>query len=148
MRYAQPRFSGQISGRSGFARSFLLLLCVLSLLLGSILPAQASDHGGGGGPSPMKFTTNLGSASGGRYLQIELVLEAASPEVGAEVEAFKPRIQHEIILLLADETDTVLRTLEGKQALAEKILNAVNHVIHSDDKNGVKEVYFTNFIIQ
>jgi flagellar FliL protein len=122
-----------------------VLFFALSAALLSV-PAQASDHGGGGGaPEPLVFTVNLG---GGNYLQFGLILEAATPEAAHELVVYRPKIQHEIILLLSDKTQDKLRTLPGKKELIEEIAEAVNHVIHENKKTGVKEILFTNFIIQ
>jgi len=125
-----------------------LFTAFICILFGSMapLPLLASDHGGGGGaPEPLVFTVNLGSNS---YLQLGLILEAASPEVGHELAIYKPKIQHEIILLLSGKDDAKLRTLPGKKELIEEIIATVNHVIHEDHKTGVSEVLFSNFIIQ
>lgn len=108
--------------------------------------ANAGGHGeGGGGPAPMIFTVNLGPEN---YLQFGLVLEGATPEIGQEVEVYKPKIQHEIILLLSTKDVEHLRTLEGKKELVEEIQTKVNHVIDETAKTGVKEVLFTRFLIQ
>lgn len=118
------------------------------LLLGSIAPSilLASDHGGGGGaPAPLIFTVNLGD---NRFLQLGLVLETATPEAAHELSSYQPKIQHHIILLLSGQDEAKLRTLPGKKELAREIIETVNHVIHEDEKTGVKEVLFTNFIIQ
>ena len=119
----------------------------LFLFVAVITPisATASDHGGGGAPAPLIFTVNLGT---GNYLQIGLILEAATPEATHELDLYKPKIQHAIILLLSGKDDAKLRTLPGKKALIEEIIEAANHVIHETEKTGVNEVLFTNFIIQ
>lgn len=120
------------------------LLVVLTLLLP--MSALANDHGGGGGaPEPMVFTVNLGKDN---YLQFGLVFETASPEAAHSLAAYKPKVQHEIILLLSDKEATKLRTLPGKKELIEEIVELTNHVIHEDEKTGVKEVLFTKFLIQ
>lgn len=111
---------------------------------------QASDHGGGAaGPEPMRFTVNVGSvAFGGKYLQIEMVFETAHPEAAQAIATLKPRVQHQLILLLTAEEPDHLRTREGKRELMEKIIETVNKVIDETEKTGVKEVLFTSFIIQ
>jgi len=124
------------------------IVAFLFLLSGSTAPISllASDHGGGGGtPAPLVFTVNLGPSN---YLQIGLVIEAATPEASHELGVFQPRIKHEIILLLSGRDEAVLRTLPGKKALIKEIITSVNHVIHDDEKTGVNEVLLSNFIIQ
>jgi flagellar FliL protein len=110
------------------------------------LPLQASDHGGGGGaPEPLIFLVNLGATN---FLQFGLILETATPEAAHELASYRPKIQHEIILLLSEKDQAKLRTLAGKKELIGEIAETVNHVIHEDAKTGIKEVLFTNFIIQ
>ncbi len=118
---------------------------LMALALFSSLPALASDHGGGGAPEPMVFTVNLGKEN---YLQFGLIFEAASPEAAHLLASNKPRIQHKIILMLSDKDSANLRTLQGKKALIEEIIELSNHVIDETEKTGVKEVLFTKFLIQ
>lgn len=119
------------------------LLMVLALLMP--MSVQANDHGGGGAPEPMVFTVNLGKEN---YLQFGLILEAATPEAAHSLASYKPKIQHEIILLLSGKDAGKLRTLEGKKELIEELHELANHVIHEDEKTGIKEVLFTKFLIQ
>jgi flagellar FliL protein len=124
------------------ARFFLILACGLF-----INASQANDHGGGGGGgnAPMKFTTNVGLS---KYLQFEVVLEVAKPEAEAALAGVKPKLQHQILLQLSDETIESLLTLEGKLKLQERIKEIANRLIDETPKTGVKEVLFTSFIIQ
>jgi flagellar FliL protein len=119
-------------------------LLVLAML--APLPVQANDHGGGGGaPEPMVFTVNLGKEN---YVQFGLIFEGAKPETAHLLAEYKPRIQHEIILLLSGKDAATLRTLAGKKELIEQIIKLGNHVIHEDEESGIKEVLFTKFLIQ
>ena len=128
-------------------RIFPRLTAIVSLCLVALMPmaASASDHGGGGAPEPLVFTTNAGKS---QYLQFGIILEPAVPEAQHLIAGYKPKIQHEILLMLADKDVNKLRTLQGKKDLAEEIIEIVNHVIHEDEKTGVKEVLFTKFLIQ
>ncbi len=111
------------------------------------LAVQAGDHGGGA-PEPVKLTVNLGDPNReGRYLQVEMVFEAA-PEVLQTVSAYRPKVLHELILILSSAEVAQLLTLKGKHELADHIVEGVNKVIHEKPKTGVQEVLFTNFIIQ
>jgi flagellar FliL protein len=119
------------------------VLMLLALLLP--LPSMAGDHGGGGAPEPMVFTVNLGTEN---YLQFGLILEPAVPEAAGAIAAYRPRIQHEIILLLSGKELDKLRTLEGKKELVDEIVELANHAIHEDQKTGISEALFTQFLIQ
>ncbi len=93
----------------------------------------------------MVFTVNLGKDN---YLQFGLVFEGATPEALHLLAGYKPKLQHEIILLLSGKDAAKLRTLAGKKELIEEIIELSNHVIHEDEKTGIKEVLFTKFLIQ
>lgn len=125
-------------------RSWVALLLSLPLLL---LPAvvSANDHGGGGAPEPMVFTVNLGAEN---YLQFGLVFESAQPEAMHLVGLFKPKIQHQIILLMAEKKVETLRTLEGKKEMIEEIVRLTNRIIGEDEKSGIHDVLFSRFLIQ
>lgn len=110
----------------------------------------ANEHGGGeSGPTPLKFIVNLGDpANGGKYLQVQMVFEGANPEADHELAVFQPKIQHALILLLSSESAETLLTLKGKKDLMANIIETVNHLLHTTEKTGVKDVFFTSFIIQ
>ena len=116
--------------------------------------ALASEHGGGEAGKaasfdPLLFTVNIGDATAfDRYLQVTIAFDAAGPEAIGKLAAIKPKIQHNIILMLCGESVDNLRTAKGKTDLQERIRKEVNELIEETPKNGVREVYFTNFIIQ
>ena len=122
----------------------------LSLLLLTALPAFASEHGGGAsGPEPLPFVVNVGnSVETMRVLQVTIVLDFASPEVAHRVSEIKPKVQHRIILLLSSETIENLQTVKGKQDLQAKISKELNGLIEEQAETGIKDVFFTNFILQ
>ncbi|WP_109041525.1 flagellar basal body-associated protein FliL [Azospira sp. I13] len=121
------------------------LSCLLLLLLAPSL--QANDHGGGGGAAESyRFVVNL--ARSGRILQTDMVFEGAHAETAESLKVIRPKVQHALILILSAETPESLQTLEGKEALAQRIRKALNALLKEDEKSGVKEVLFTNFIMQ
>ncbi len=127
------------------------ILCAATLLL--LAPdVYANDHGGGekaAGPAPMMFVVNVGKTGhGGTVLQTQIVLEGANPTATQTIEAYKPELQHQIIQIISAESPERLRRAEGKAALGEKILEASNKILGTSRKNGVKEVFFTHFILQ
>ena len=123
----------------------LLRRLIQAALIIAVLPAFAS----GGGPEPLQFTVNIGnSTSVMRFLQVTMVFELGSPEVGVHLAALKPKAQHQIILRLTSEEVANLQTTKGKQALQENIAADLNKLLGETSKHGVKEVLFTSFIIQ
>jgi flagellar FliL protein len=128
---------------------YLVGLCLFAFLAQAPV-VLANEHGGGAsGPTPLKFIVNLGDPSnGGRYLQVQMVFEGATPEVEHEIALFQPRIQHALILMLSAEDAATLMTLQGKKNLTANIIEKVNHELHQTVKTGVKDVFFTSFIIQ
>lgn len=118
---------------------------ILAALLCISVTVQASDGGASTGLGEMVFTVNVGN---NQYLNVGIVLEGATPEAGAALAARKPRLQHEIIMLLSGRDTVVLRTLAGKKALIEELVDAANAVIKETPKTGVHEALFTRFIIQ
>lgn len=129
---------------STIRRSCVALLVSLSLLLAPVI-ASANDHGGGGAPEPMVFTVNLGKDN---YLQFGLIFEAAHPEAMQLLTVFKPKIQHQIILMMAEKDVETLRTLAGKKEMIEEIVRLTNRIIGEDEKSGIHEVLFSRFLIQ
>ncbi|GAA5175176.1 hypothetical protein GCM10025771_06620 [Niveibacterium umoris] len=124
---------------------------VAVVLLLPVTGADANDHGGGGaaGPAPMPFVVNVGKTGrGGTVLQTQIVLEGANAEANHAIDAYKPQLQHDIIKIIAGQEPEKLRTAEGKTELAEQILASVNKTLGTTRKNGVKEVFFTQFMLQ
>lgn len=122
----------------------------LILSIGAALPLYASDHGGAaGGLGPLQFTVNVGDRGLTlRFLQVELVLEFASPEAAQHMAAMKPKIQHRIIMLLTSGEISSLQTTKGKLELQERIADDLNALTGETVKTGVREALLTSFVIQ
>ena len=130
-----------------FSALFKTLACLLLSVW--LMPAVLASDAGPSGPESYKFVVNLGDPSnGGKYLQVQMVFEGAKPEVDHDVAINKPKIQHALILLLSSANPDVLLTLKGKKDLMIEIIDTVNHLLHETQKTGVKDVFFTSFIIQ
>lgn len=119
-----------------------LLVVVLTVLS---LSAQSGGGGGATGLGEMVFTVNVGN---NQYLNVGIVLEGTTPEASAMLAAWKPRLQHEIIMLMAGRDAAELRSLAGKKALLEELVEVANSVIKETPKTGVHEALFTKFVIQ
>jgi flagellar FliL protein len=108
-------------------------------------------HGGNGekglGPIlPLEtFIANLADEGGSRYLKATFQIEFLGAAVPGDVTGRLPQIRDLLLTLLSSKTFDDVRTAEGKQQLREEIIARVNQVL---DRDAVKAVYFTEFIVQ
>ncbi len=91
------------------------------------------------------FVVNLADKDADRYLKITIVLELESDQVRMEVEKRLPQIKDAITTLLLTKTSEEIKTAEGMELLKEEIIKRVNAIL---PLGGVKNVYFTEFVIQ
>lgn len=131
-----------------FSKIFTAFL--ISLLLSTaLLPLRSASAKEGAESAYIKlepFTVNLANLN--QYLEIGLTLQGASPEVGAAVAMFMPKVRHEMILLLSSKDAAEILRPEGKVKLAEEIRHIINDAIDLSSKHGVTNVLFASFIVQ
>ena len=96
-----------------------------------------------------QFTVNLVPETGEQYLQIQFTLQVASAE---QVELFKvnsAKVRSRVLLLLSGKKASEISSVEGKAQLAKELIAALNQpFVEKGAPNEVKEVLFTQFIIQ
>jgi flagellar FliL protein len=95
------------------------------------------------------FIVNYATDTKPRYLQVELSVMARE---GALIEALidhTPLVRSRILKELSDASFDSIRTHEGKEALRETLLVALNDVIEQETgESGLEAVLFTNFVLQ
>ena len=91
------------------------------------------------------FVVNLARSGGKRFLKVTLTMELNSPEVNAEVNENMSKIVDSILLLLSSKSFEDIYTVQGKFKLKDEITTRVNRFLVSGH---VKDVYFTEFVIQ
>ncbi len=91
------------------------------------------------------FIVNLQDKDADRYLKITIVLDVQDDKIKAELEKRLPQVKDAITTLLFTKSSKELRTAEGIEELKEEILKRVNAILPI---GGVKNVYFTDFVIQ
>ena len=111
---------------------------------------EAGAHGAKEkGPGPIlaleTFIANLADEGGSRYLKATFQVEFLGAVVPPDVNARLPQIRDLLLTLLSSKTFDDVRTAEGKQQLREEIIARINQVL---DRDAVKAVYFTEFIVQ
>ncbi|WP_281951158.1 flagellar basal body-associated FliL family protein [Nitrosophilus kaiyonis] len=91
------------------------------------------------------FIVNLQDRDADRYLKISVVLEVQDEKIKAELEKRLPQIKDAITTLLFTKSSNELKSAEGIEKLKEEIIKRINAILPI---GGVKNVYFTDFVIQ
>ena len=99
------------------------------------------------------FIVNLADPGGNRYLRVTMDLElvgkpadkSAGKTAGDELAKRMPQIRDAILMILSTKRYSDISTTEGKTALREEILNAVNSLLASSQ---ISRIYFKEFVIQ
>lgn len=92
-----------------------------------------------------KFTVNLMSESGRRYLVATVNLELDSDKLTSELDAKTALIRDIVITILSSKTVEEITTAKGKEKLKEEMVGAMNRRL---EDGYVKRIYFTQFMIQ
>lgn len=115
---------------------------------GSAAPAPAA----GGAASPAAnvfpldpFIVNIYDGQELRYLKVKVELEMASPAIKAELEGRLAPIRDSVLILLSAKTLHDIQDVQGKNALKDEVLGAINKNI---PPGKVTKVYFTDFVVQ
>ncbi|MDD5403998.1 MAG: flagellar basal body-associated FliL family protein [Sulfuricella sp.] len=128
-------------------RKYWTILIAVLLILGAPAHANEAKEAGASPYARLEtLTVNLEGLT--QYLQVNLALKVAKPEIGEAIKEWNPVIRHELILLLSSQKGEELATLEGKKKVMAAIKAAVNKILKLDDKTGVTDVLFETFVIQ
>ena len=91
------------------------------------------------------FLANLADEDGRRYLKATLQVEFFGRRVPDDFNARVPQMRDLLLTLLTSKLFAEIRTPEGKALLRDEIINRMNRALNKDL---VKAVYFTEFIVQ
>ncbi len=90
------------------------------------------------------FVVNLADPMGRRYLKITLDVEVAAGAT-EELNAAMPKVKDSLLLLLSSKFYSEISSMDQKLELKNEIMDRLNQII---GKGKVKNVYFTEFVIQ
>ncbi|MDO9151644.1 MAG: flagellar basal body-associated protein FliL [Methylotenera sp.] len=95
------------------------------------------------------FTVNLQPDPDERFLQVDISLQVASPEVAEAIKLHMPSVKNRLLLLLTSKSAAEISTLEGKQDLSKEIIDEVSKPFPPNTKpQEVLDVFFTSFVVQ
>ena len=116
----------------------------------------AGAHGAAGGTNatgapttnifPLEpFIVNIYDGQELRYLKVKVELEMTAGPVKAELDGKLAPIRDAVLVLLSAKTLQDVQDIQGKNALKEEILSAINKHI---PPGKIAKVYFTDFVVQ
>lgn len=96
------------------------------------------------------FVTSIGEATGRlSYVKAEVTLRVTSAEAETAVNNHKPRLRHEMVMMLGNQNREELSTPQGQEALRAKALERFNQVLEEEQTGAqIKDVLFTSFVVQ
>ena len=94
------------------------------------------------------LVTTVQSEGRQRYAQVHVSLEASDPEALAAARMHLPLIRSRLVMVLGNSQFAGLQTPEGRRALADTMLEAVNQVLDQEGQPAVTRVLFRNFVVQ
>ena len=92
-----------------------------------------------------EFIVNIISGDAVHYVKASLTIELTNEQGKAEAEKRMPQMRDSILLLVGNKTFEELQDLQGKKQLKAEIISKINSFLKAGK---VKDVYFTNFVVQ
>jgi flagellar FliL protein len=92
-----------------------------------------------------RFTVNLLSDKGRKYIRCTLSLELDSPELQGELDSKLAAVRDSVINVLSSKTYEEISTTKGKERLKDEIVATLNQSLVD---GRVKNVFFTELMIQ
>jgi len=96
-----------------------------------------------------EFVVNFGSKSRTKFLMIEVSAATYDEEVLDLLDKHTPALRNQLLMLYGAQTSETVSTTEGKNALREKTIDAIQTVMdeHYGDE-AIYDVFFTRFVMQ
>jgi len=95
------------------------------------------------------FTVNLQPDPDEKFLQLDMQLQVASPEVAELLKTQMPVVRNRLLLLLTSKTASEILTMEGKKHLSDEIVTEMKKPFSEGAKpQEILGVFFTSFVVQ
>jgi flagellar protein FliL len=96
------------------------------------------------------FVVNFEAESMVRFLQVTVSVMTRDPQAEEIVKKNDPRIRNDLLLILGNQNYESVSTLEGKEELRGRSLEAVRTVVKDSggEPKKVEALYFTSFVMQ
>jgi flagellar FliL protein len=96
------------------------------------------------------FVVNFEAEAAVRFLQVTVGIMTRDPATELLLKDNDPRVRNDMLMILSGQTYASVSTVEGKEALRQKCLEAIRAVVKDTggDPTKVEALYFTAFVMQ
>lgn len=91
------------------------------------------------------YLVNLADPGGKRYLKITMQFELTNAKVSQELARRTVEVRDKIIMLLSSKEYEEIGNPTGKMTLKKELISQLNRILQDGQ---VKEIYFTEFLVQ
>ncbi len=153
---------GGDSGASGGKKKLIIIIALALVLLGAVAGGVYYFFFSGDDIDSVEeytpsvyfefdpaFTVDFIVDGKQRYLQLSLTVKSKDMEPINSVTLHMPLIRNSLVLLFSSQSFANLQTDEGKQALKQASVDAINKILEQETgEGGIDSVLFTNFVMQ
>src|SRR4051812_21424877 len=96
------------------------------------------------------FVVNFEAEAMVRFLQVTVGVMTRDTAVELIVKENDPRVRNDLLMILSNQTYATVSTLEGKEALRTRCLEAIRSIVKEmgGDPKKIEALYFTSFVMQ
>ncbi|MGO2353151.1 MAG: flagellar basal body-associated FliL family protein [Marinomonas foliarum] len=157
---------GAEEGKSGGKKKLIIIIALFLVLVGggagayfflfsgSDDSAESAEAALANEPSTYlaldpAFTVDFIVGGKQRYVQLNMSIKSKNVEQINAVTLHMPLIRNSLVLLFSSQSFDELQTAEGKMALKNAALDAINGILEQETgQGGIDAVLFTNFVMQ
>ncbi|PYF81755.1 flagellar FliL protein [Marinomonas alcarazii] len=157
---------GEEAGKSGGKKKLIIIIALLLVLVGGGAAAyfflfsgsdestESTEEALANEPSTYlaldpAFTVDFMVDGRQRYVQLNMSVKSKNVEQINALTLHMPLIRNSLVLLFSSQSFDELQTAEGKMALKNAALDAINGILEQETgQGGIDAVLFTNFVMQ
>jgi flagellar FliL protein len=101
-------------------------------------------------PLEPPFVVNFPAGQGPRFLQVTVEVMTREPGAAQVLKDNNPLLRNDLLLFFSGQTQEALTTLEGREEMRKKALEAVRNVVRAEGgkPEEIEAIYFTSFVMQ
>ncbi|MDX9873980.1 MAG: flagellar basal body-associated FliL family protein [Spongiibacteraceae bacterium] len=136
--------------KSAFTRcGHAAALTLLATVSGLATAASQSQEGTQYVELQPAFVTNYGGPGPIHFLKADLAVRVAGAAAAGLVEHHMPQLRHELVMLLSNQTEASLSSVDDRERLRQQALTAVQAVLERETGAPVAEdLLFNSFVLQ